>query len=48
MRDFPYQIEHYVAQRKPWARALRAAAPYLLAASIGAGFALALVQWWAA
>jgi hypothetical protein len=46
MRDFPYQMEHYVAQRRPWARALRAAAPYALACAIGAGFGLALAQWW--
>lgn len=48
MRDFPYHIEHYVAQRRPWMRALRAVAPYALACAIGAGFGVALAQWWGA
>ena len=48
MRDYPYQIEHYVTQRRPWARALRAIAPYALASVIGVGLGLALAQWWGA
>ena len=42
-RNYPYALE--APRRRPWSRIANAAASVLLAAMIGTGLALVLVEW---